>query len=458
MNRAVVLGGGPAGLYAALLLARRGIPVTVFERERHPGGLAAGTTVAGMRVDYGSHRLHPSIHPDIIDDLSALMPGELAERPRHGRISLQGRLLSFPLAPLELATRLPLGTTLRLAGGAARATLTPTDTRSFASVVATGLGRPMGELFYYPYAEKIWGRDPHLLSGEQARRRIAADSPAKLIRKALSSTQSRRFLYPVGGFGRIPAAIGDAAARAGVDLRLGAAVDELRPHDGGWAIAARRGEERIRMWTPLVLSTIPVAVLARLIGPPPEIAASLQGLASRAMLLVYLAVEADRWTEYDAHYFPDRDIPFTRVSEPKNYRESPHDPPGRTVVCVEIPCDVGDAVWTASAADIVARVRRGLRAVGLADPGEDAVIRRLPHAYPVYGPDSEAAMDRVFGWLDHAAGVVTFGRQGLFAHDNTHHALAMARAAAGCVSASLAFDGEAWATARRSFADHVVED
>ena len=35
-----VLGGGPAGLTAGYLLARRGVPVIVFEAEDQVGGLA----------------------------------------------------------------------------------------------------------------------------------------------------------------------------------------------------------------------------------------------------------------------------------------------------------------------------------------------------------------------------------------------------------------------------------
>jgi len=35
---AVIVGGGIGGLTCALLLARKGIRVAVFEKEKHPGG------------------------------------------------------------------------------------------------------------------------------------------------------------------------------------------------------------------------------------------------------------------------------------------------------------------------------------------------------------------------------------------------------------------------------------
>ena len=55
-------------------------------------------------------------------------------------------------------------------------------------------------------------------------------------------------------------------------------------------------------------------------------------------------------------------------------------------------------------------------------------------------------------------GILTFGRQGLFAHDNTHHAFAMAYSAADCLDASGRFDGTKWAAYRKEFESHVVED
>ncbi|MGO9273708.1 MAG: hypothetical protein ACLQOO_26305 [Terriglobia bacterium] len=44
-------------------------------------------------------------------------------------------------------------------------------------------------------------------------------------------------------------------------------------------------------------------------------------------------------------------------------------------------------------------------------------------------------MDR---WRREIEGALTFGRQGLFVHDNTHHTLAMAYATAAC----LTYEGE----------------
>ena len=52
-----------------------------------------------------------------------------------------------------------------------------------------------------------------------------------------------------------------------------------------------------------------------------------------------------------------------------------------------------------------------------------------PELMRAYRRGYEAHFERVDGWLEGIEGLLSFGRQGLFAHDNTHHTLAMARAA-----------------------------
>ena len=69
-----------------------------------------------------------------------------------------------------------------------------------------------------------------------------------------------------------------------------------------------------------------------------------------------------------------------------------------------------------------------------------------------------AHFDAMDQWLSRFDGLLTFGRQGLFAHDNTHHALTMAYAAADCLKSDGAFDRALWERYRREFESHVVED
>ena len=454
----VVLGAGPAGVAAAWRAALRGASVVVLERAPVPGGAAGSFEVGGMRVDHGSHRLHGATDPAILADLRSLLGDDLQTRPRNGRIRLAGRWIGFPLRPADLVRKLPPGFAAGAAFDALAAPLRRPRTDTFDDVVRAGLGPTMWRRFYGPYARKIWGVDPARLSGEQARRRVSADSPLKMVRRLLSGTKApATFFYPRTGFGTITERIAAAAVEAGADLRYETPVEALSL--GGEAVSVRTADGVVvrgrRAW-----STLPLTLLATMTepAPPAKVAAAARALSFRAMVLVYLVLDIDQWTPFDAHYLPEESTPVTRVSEPKNYRDGP-DPAGRTVLCAEIPCDVGDAVWTADDQTLETLVADGLAAQGLPRPlAVETVTRRLSHAYPIYTTDYDRHLSAIDAWASAQPRLLTFGRQGLFAHDNTHHAYAMAWAAADALRPDGSFDDEAWAQARERFRDHVVED
>jgi protoporphyrinogen oxidase len=246
--RVVILGAGPAGLGAAFRLRRdRRADVTVLERNDFVGGNAASFDIAGQRVDFGSHRLHPSCDPAILGDLRELLGDDLQQRPRHGRINLRGRWIRFPLKPLDLMLRLDP----RFAAGVARDMMAgpfrrrrPVGGETFASVLGAHLGPTICEQFYFPYARKIWGRQPQELSSVQARRRVSASSFGKLLRKLFSGFPGIKpvgfsyFYYPRLGFGEISDRLADAARDSGAEILLGHAVQ--RSMAGRGALEERR--------------------------------------------------------------------------------------------------------------------------------------------------------------------------------------------------------------------------
>jgi protoporphyrinogen oxidase len=209
-----------------------------------------------------------------------------------------------------------------------------------------------------------------------------------------------------------------------------------------------------------VLSTIPISQLVRLIHPqaPENVLAAACALKFRSMILIYLLLETEQFTEFDAHYFPDAAIAITRLSEPKNYSLTAL--PGRTVLCAELPCSTEDSAWQASDAELAKLVSGSLETAGVPIRCRilDTASRRLAQAYPIYERGYYTHFDRMDAWLSGIEGLVTFGRQGLFAHDNTHHALAMAYALDGCIHDDASLDRDHWAACREGFLKHVVED
>jgi len=107
--RVAILGGGYAGMAAAVTLSGAGVPVTVFEAAGHLGGRARRIEYRGATLDNGLHilvgayhetlRLVRLVHPDLNQVLLRL--------PLDWRIAHAFRLRAAPLpAPLHLAAGL----------------------------------------------------------------------------------------------------------------------------------------------------------------------------------------------------------------------------------------------------------------------------------------------------------------------------------------------------------------
>ena len=104
-------------------------------------------------------------------------------------------------------------------------------------------------------------------------------------------------------------------------------------------------------------------------------------------------------------------------------------------------------------------MKNDLAGAGIPIPAEPTRVftRRLPQAYPVYLNGYETPFGILDAWAGTLPKMVYYGRQGLFAHDNTHHALHMAYSAVDCLD-GMHFDEAKWSEYREQFKKHVVED
>src|SRR5262245_9087187 len=392
-----ILGAGPAGIGAALRLARDGLAdVEVIEARDRVGGNAASFMLEGVHCDFGSHRLHPKLEPRVFTDIEAALGPDLLWRPRHGRIRLQGRWIHFPLKPADLLVNLPFSFVVSLGLDLARKALPRKRhvEETFASVLERGLGSTMCRSFYFPYAGTLWGLAPEALAVTAAQRRIANSSIPKILLKVvrqipgLKPAKAGGFYYPSRGYGQISEALRLAGEAHGARFLLGARISRIE-HDGQRVHAVRYQKDGRAIETPVdaAWSTLPMSLLVRMMNPqaPPEILAAAKAIRFRGMVLIYLILEQDQFSEFDAHYFPEESIPISRLSEPKNYSAS-LEPRALTVLCSELPSNPGKETWNSSDEELGRGLCRWLADVDLPVKAtvRRVVSQRMWQGYDVY--------------------------------------------------------------------------
>jgi protoporphyrinogen oxidase len=457
--RTVVVGGGPAGLAAAYRLSDLDrVAVHVLERAPHLGGLAAGFSQGDYTLDFGPHRLHANTDPLVLADLRHLLGDDLLRKRRRGRIWLDGKFLPYPVGPRTLmGLGLPL--LVRLGLGVVRTRLTPATSngqRSYETAVVGQIGRPLYDTFYGPYAHKVWGRPGARIAAEQAEKRVNQRSALDLVRLGLGRGAGNEFFYPRQGFGQIPATYARAlSVRPNVRLECGVGVERIERHSHRIQAIVSSTE---RLEADHLVWSAPVPELVRRLtpAPPPDVLAAADGLRFRAIVLLYLALNRPRVGHADTYYFPQRDVPFNRVIEQKNFSACMA-PADRTVLGLDIACDPDDEVWNATDDQLLHRALPALEAARLADRREvvEVFSRRFRSAYPIYDLQAAERLATAQSWLSRIDNLWCIGRQGLYLHNNTHHSLLMGYRAAEAI---LVNARASWPAALTEFSTFRVAD
>ena len=426
-ERAVILGGGPCGLSAAWEFARQGIPVTVIEVGPKLGGLCATTEYNGFRFDYGGHRFI-SKNRMLVEQVRGLLGDDLLVGERRSVILLNGKVFHYPLSARDLLKQNSLALNLRALGdylySRARCRLSPCPEASFEEWVVNHFGRTLYDLFFGPYTEKLWGLPPSLISADWTSQRISLLDLGDVLRRLVGlggevpRTYAPRFLYPRWGIGQIFDVIGREIERLGGTIYLEAKVKAVE-----WKrrevqrIWFEKAGELMAVAGKYYVSTIPLPDLIHLFLPslPDDLDKSVQALSYRAMRFLNILLDQEEVSPYTWMYVAEPGTVMTRIQEPK--RRSPFNaPPGKGSLMLEIPCWVGDAIWHASDAWLLARALDDLERLGFPLRGKvvDAFSTRATHAYPVYSLAYREHRERLLGALEHFSNLVSCGRQGAF--------------------------------------------
>ena len=433
MSKAVILGGGPAGLAAALELVKHQHEVTVLERDRVVGGISRTTEHHGYRFDLGGHRFFTK-NKEVEAWWHETLANDFIRTPRMSRIYYNRRFFKYPITLTDALHNAGVGPSLLWGLSYLRARLLPIRPEtSFADWVTNRFGKRLFETFFKSYTEKVWGIPTTELSAEWAVQRIKGLSLWGAVRNALFSPKSKEtslieeFDYPRLGPGMMYEAVADRIRAAGGSIRLDHAATGLRVRDGRVvAVQATHAGQDVSLEADLVVSTIPLPQTLTLLFPDhPEAAACAKAMRFRDFISVNLILDQaetfpDTWI-----YIHDPSVRMGRIQNFKNWSRFMSPTPAHSPIGCEYFCTQGDELWNTPDAELLALAARELKAIGLGGtaPVLDGCVCRVPNAYPMYTGDYKAALTQARALLDTVPNIQAAGRGGMFRYNNMDHSI-----------------------------------
>ncbi len=457
-EKIVILGGGITGLTAAWELSKHSeLPILLIEKNAGAGGLAGSFNRKDLIFDFGSHRIHEQYDPEVFGIIKDLLGDELLKRPRRGQIRIQGKFLDYPPAITQILTSFGFAGGVRLfrdfllsrtclpfipsrAAGRHRQT-------SFEEYVKRAVGKSLYEIFYKPYALKLWGVSPAGLSFEPAASRVrkfeARGVWNEVKRKVMGATAAHSFYYPARGFGQIAEKIQERFIENGGEIIFESSVERLELNDDSEieAILVRTaGKESRRVPAKLFISTAPIDVLHGLVCSALGIREDVSlGLSWRSLRILYLFTPDKIPSEHETYYFPEPDVIFGRVSEPAKYSPALNQAAEKSALVIEIPCTFGDEIWNMEDEVMARRCVSDLRKLKIlsrkSEGASEHFSRRIKNLYPVYEIGWKENLEKALHRFNSIKNLYIVGRPALFLHCNVDHCMAMALKLARFLSA-----------------------
>jgi protoporphyrinogen oxidase len=424
----LIIGAGPAGLTAALALAKKGVTSRVYEESGHVGGLARTPSDGDWRVDPGGHRFFTT-SAEVLDLWESLLPpDQWIDVQRRSAMLVNRHYVRYPLMGCDLLTQMGCGRGIRGLSSLLWSRLRHgmrlvDDSASFREWGTYEFGRYWYELFFDDYVRKTWLADPDDLPSDWAKQRIKPISWQP--RSKWDSADQDVFRYPRLGPGQLWEAAAAALADVGVFPCLNSRVVKARFDGRNWTIELQNGETASG---DAIFSSMPLRLLVDALEPEPpkHIRAAAAVLKHRALITVAVALRKHYDIPYNWVYTPDEAL---RVGRIQNYglwssALTPGDWDG-TYLGFEYFLGPDGELHPSNDEDLINIVHRDLRALGIDDSTvERVMVVRSEFAYPISNPTRDGSVVRIRDFLhQHYPSLHPIGRNGMHRYDNQDHAM-----------------------------------
>jgi oxygen-dependent protoporphyrinogen oxidase len=303
MTRVVVVGGGIAGLAAALTLARESVAVTLLEAAPVVGGKLRISEVGGVPVDEGAEMFLRRV-PEALDLVTSLGRADELVSPAVGNASVWSRgslrpmptatVMGLPSDPATLHGVLTDAEVERVALDRELPGTPPGEDISVGAWATARVGRAVVERLVDPLLGGVYAGRADELSLAATIPQLPRNERSLLAAagRALPAVPSAEpvFATVTGGMGSLPADVAAAIVAAGGEVRTGRTVRRLERTPDGWRVAHGATNDEQMSDADAVIVAVPAAPAGRLLADvAPAAAQELAGVEAASMAIITTA-------------------------------------------------------------------------------------------------------------------------------------------------------------------------
>lgn len=492
-EKAIIIGAGPAGLTAAYqLLKLTNIKPIIIEESEFIGGISRTARYNGNRMDIGGHRFF-SKNKQVNDIWTELMPIQgqpskddkmlgiekplvkggpnpeetdrvMLVRNRVSRIFYLRNFFDYPIS-IKPATFINMGfvRTMKAGFGYIGSNIKKREEKSLEDFYINRFGKPLYEMFFEDYTEKLWGIHPSNISPEWGAQRVKELSLSKAIKEMIAKAVNKnhksnetslieQFIYPKKGPGQLWETMAEEIQKMGGEIRFNSKVVSIYANDGCISEVGVQDKDGNleKVAGDLFFSTMPIKDLVSAMGDivPGEVKEIATTLPYRDFITVGLLLKKlkiknktkiktvgnivpDCWI-----YIQERDVKIGRLQIFNNW--SPYmvkDNEETVWVGLEYFCNEGDKMWNMSPENFIKFAIDELSKIDVIDKEDviDSTHIRVKKAYPAYF-GSYAHFDKVRDYLDSYENLYCLGRNGQHRYNNMDHSMLTAIEAVNLVN------------------------
>ncbi len=335
----LILGAGASGLSCAMELTNQNFPsdITVIEKNNQVGGLAKTIqfTVDGQifRTDLGPHRFY-SKNQYLYSFIEELLQEEWKQVERYTRFYVHGKYYLYPIKLSNVLTLMPLLQLVQILAdytkeGLKRKIAPKKEYKTFEEYVIAHFGKTLAQFNMLNYTEKVWGVPCSEISVDWAQQRIKGLNIFETVKKAIFGQSEAKslvdsFYYPEFGTGTIYEKIQEKLLEKGHTISLTSFPTQIQHRCQKISRATIQESEEEKHFSPeYLVSSIPITELISLFDPPPpkRVREAAKKLRFRSQIYVLLFINKPHVMRDQWIYFPEKDIPFGRISEMKNFSD-----------------------------------------------------------------------------------------------------------------------------------------